>query len=261
MSDAIRVFIGAGKEHWLPTAVLTHSILATTSRPVTVTPLRNHDALIPKDWRRKVPTSFSLQRFLIPQVCEYQGRGIYLDSDQLVLRDIGELWDTPFDDKDRIHTAGDWQSAVMLIDCDRVRWDVGKLCWDMDNGYKRYAALSNLKYESGVTGKLTPWWNWHDRHKLYQPAAQLGKLPDDVRLIHFTRMNTQPWLHNGHPFGHVWNSALLSAIDAGAFTTADVRREIERQNVRPSLALVIGDAMREPDEDWRKRNRKRLRGL
>jgi len=261
MSDAVRVFIGAGKEHWLPAEVLRHSILATTSRPVEIVNLREHDGLIPKPWRGKVPTSFSLQRFLIPQVCGYQGHGIYLDSDQLVLRDIGEPWDTPFADNDRIHTAGDWQSAVMLIDCERVRWSVAALCAEMDAGAKRYPALSNLKYETGVTGKLTQWWNWHDRCKLYKAAAELGKLPDDVRLIHFTRMNTQPWLFDPHPFGTLWNNALLSAIRDGAITTDDVRREIDNQNVRPSLSRLLNEQPREVDRAWRDRNRKRLRGL
>lgn len=259
MEETIRVFVGCGPEHWLPAQVLAHSIRRNTSRPVDVQPLHQWDTLIPKAWRRKVPTSFSLQRFIIPEVCGYQGRGIYLDSDQLVLGDIGEAWDVPFAKGERIHTGGDWQSAVMLIHCKRVTWSIRELCRDMDEGRKVYPKLSNLKYESGVTGNLTENWNFHDRLKSYKRWTHSGQesLPDSVRLFHYTLMKTQPWLFDGHPQGAMWNTALLAAIEDGAITRDQVRDQIAKQNVRPSLSLVIGDDQRETDDAWRTRNRDR----
>ena len=37
-------------------------------------------------------TPFSFQRFLIPELCGFKGRGIYVDSDMQVFEDIRGLW-------------------------------------------------------------------------------------------------------------------------------------------------------------------------
>ena len=41
-------------------------------------------------------TPFSFQRFLIPELCGYSGKAIYLDADMQVFRDIRELWNYDF---------------------------------------------------------------------------------------------------------------------------------------------------------------------
>lgn len=231
----IRVFVGAGPEHWLPLQVLRSSILRRTTRDVLVIPLAVVEGThsIPSAWKTKAPTSFSFQRFLIPAACEYQGFGIYLDSDQIVLDDIGGLWDTPFPDGARVLTTGGWQSAVMLIDAAVNFWEIAKLCGQLDAGLLKYKNLSNLKFltEREVVGSLDPRWNCMDE------LPEKGQHP---LLMHYTGMRSQPWLKMGHPLGDIWLTELLRTIECGDLRRDDVLREIDRGHVRPSLSQAVG---------------------
>lgn len=239
MSETVKVFVGGGIEHWLPTQVLRSSILRRTSRSVEVAPLREVEQriTIPPERQRKAPTSFSFQRFLIPEACQFQGKGIYVDSDQVVLADIGGLWDTPFPEGAQVLTTGGWQSAVMLIDCAAARWEINDLCKRLDGAppYTKaipYNKLSSLKFmkESQVVGALDPRWNCMD---------ELPKNGDPF-LVHYTAMRTQPWLKKGHPLNDLWITELLRTIEARHLSEDDVVREVEQGNVRPSLLEVIG---------------------
>lgn len=234
--DAVQVFIGGGNAEWLPTAVLEFSIRRHTARLVQVTPLAGVEMSIPipvpKDPRNRAVTSFSFQRFLIPQALDFQGRGIYLDSDMLVVGDIGELWDNPFPAGSEVQMCPGWQSAVMLIDA-KIGWRIDGLINLMDRGGIRYKDLVNVKALGGATNSLPPEWNCTDRP---DPNAMDVKR---AKLLHYTDMNLQPWLHAKHPHGALWTTELLEAIRAGFLRVEDVLREIEYGHVRPSLALVV----------------------
>lgn len=259
MSETVRVFVGCAKEHRLAFQVLRHSIECRTTARVEVYPLINADAEqaadhwqddplyekyepiaipIPQDPKQRAATTFSFTRFLIPELCGFNGRGIYLDSDQIVLADIAEMWNTDFDGADVVKTPG-WQSAVMLIDC-RVGWRISEIVRDIDAGSKSYVGTMNLKKMGKLRDGLSPFWNYIDRGvDLSDPAS----FPDRglAKLIHYTRMDTQPWLRAGHPLAHYWYHELLDAIAAGKIAIGEVRRAIEVGDVRPSLARLIGD--------------------
>lgn len=241
MSNSPRIFIGGGEEHWLPSKVLESSIIRRTANAV-VTPLLDVERRIPipGNWKARCPTSFSLQRFLIPEACGFLGRGVYLDSDMVVLSDIRGLWDTPFPDGAKVLTTGGWQSAVSLLDAKACGWSIRDICKRLDEGFP-YGKLSSLKFMSKteVVGALDPRWNCMD---------ELPK-DGDPFLVHFTAMNSQPWAKRGHPLGDIWVNELLGTIEAGHIAKADVVREIERGHVRPSLREVIGAGTSTPEED------------
>ena len=241
----IRVFIGAGPEHKIPAEVLKHSILSRTERDVEITLLSEVEKTvpIPKKWKRWAPTGFSFQRFLIPEACGYQGKGIYLDSDMLVFGDIGELWDTPFPEDATILNTGGWQSAVMLIDCEKTRWQIKDLCGQLDAKTKNYGPMCNLKYEK-IAGALNEYWNFHDRSKLYKQWNEThDALPPECRLLHYTDLAKQPWDKNGasHQLEFIWRAELLFALDTGAITKDDVMEAVRRQDIRPSIAGWVGE--------------------
>lgn len=237
--DIVRVFVGCGPEHWLAYKVLEYSIAATAEDSVEILPLLEVEKLhpIPKRWKQRAPTSFSFQRFLIPAACQYQGKGIYLDSDQIVLHDIRDLWDTEFPEGADVLTTGGWQSAVMLIDCESARWDIEELCRRLDAGEFSYSKLSNLRVPiCTVAGALDPMWNCIDRPDPHSLC------PQGAKLLHYTDMRLQPWLRKGHPVEGKWLDALHAAIRAEWITADDVMSEISKGHVRPSLALEIGRA-------------------
>ena len=92
--DPIRVFCGGDRSQQLPFEVFAHSVSRHTRRRVEVRTIDNALAPIPEDPRFQPYTEVSFARFVIPALCQYRGRAIYMDSDMLVLADIGELWDT-----------------------------------------------------------------------------------------------------------------------------------------------------------------------
>lgn len=90
----IRIFIGFDPRETVAWHVLTHSILARASVPVSFTPLalNNLQGLM---WRESNPlqsTQFSFSRFLTPYLSGYEGWSLFMDCDMLVQDDIAKLW-------------------------------------------------------------------------------------------------------------------------------------------------------------------------
>lgn len=242
MAGEIRVFVGGQTEHRLCFAVLKHSILRHTQSPVEVKLICDLMPKLqePQSKKNRPATSFSLQRFAIPELCGFEGRGIYLDSDMIVRADIRELWELPFPKGSRVLAPPGWQTSVLLWDC-AYRVTIAKLVRDMDAGTRGYAQVMNakgLKVARTIPGE----WNRMDRyHEMGDPHA---------RLLHYTSMNTQPWLYAGHTHEVFWRQELDSALGAGAITKDDVMVEIARRHVRPSLATVVGQVPPYPDSEF-----------
>ena len=232
----IKVFVGGTEEHDLPIKVLEQSILTRTNEPCTVYSIheelkaRNRTIPVPRDKRQRPVTSFSFHRFMIPELCSWQGKGIYLDSDQLVQHDIAEMWNTPFPDGANVLTTGGWQSAVMLIDCEKARWNIDDLVDKMNRGEMGYRHLMNLRHSfASVAGALDPRWNCKDKPE-----------PNGCFLMHYTHMRMQPWLTIKHPYGPLWVSELRKHLALGTITNEDVLASVDSSHVRPSLAILAG---------------------
>ena len=90
----IRVFIGYDPREAVAFGVLSHSIHARASQPVSIAPLMLSE--LGGVYRRErdplQSTDFSFSRFLTPYLCGYQGWAIFMDCDMLVLDDIAKLW-------------------------------------------------------------------------------------------------------------------------------------------------------------------------
>ena len=128
----IRVFIGSGEASRVERNTAIYSLRKNSKRELDIYVFNGtHNSvqlndgepfLAPMSLRVKYQniTEFSLYRFLIPELCNYQGRAIYIDSDTVCLSDIGELFETPMGDADflvRRDTNPDevlWGLSVML---------------------------------------------------------------------------------------------------------------------------------------------------
>src|SRR5207237_1121984 len=126
----IRLFVGTDSTQRLAARVLEYSIKCHSSMSVDFVPMCDVPVPLPRDPRNRPRTGFSFARFLIPSLCGYQGRAIYLDADMLVFDDISKLWDLPLGeagvlcaeqptDKGRIR-----QYSVLLLDCARLPWRI-----------------------------------------------------------------------------------------------------------------------------------------
>ena len=101
----IRIFVGcaANNEDLESQAVLEWSLRKNTKRELDITwcqlsrdPSSPWYSDGPHGWQTPFwTTPFSCLRWSCPALCNFTGQAIYLDSDIIVLADIGELWDQP----------------------------------------------------------------------------------------------------------------------------------------------------------------------
>lgn len=237
MQSPIKVFVAATDAQMLAVKVLEYSIRRNTSMSVEVMPL--HQALIPFALPRAVEnqprTPFSFQRFLIPQLMGYQGRAIYMDSDMQVFGDLRRLWALPFDGADLLAvrepsgTGRRPQFSVMLMNCEILRWNILEIIEELDAGKLTYQQLMyEMKVANNIRAGIEPAWNSLERYTEGETA-----------LLHYTDMQTQPWLDVTNPLGYLWFQCLFEAIDAGFITQPFILEEIRRGHVRPSVAYQI----------------------
>jgi hypothetical protein len=231
LSETVRVFVGTEPKTEIARRVLECSILRHTDQKVVVTPM------IGPAWEYDhagvpVGTGFSLRRWLIPAFCQWQGRAIYLDADQLVFADINDLWHKPDGhpqpagcsawmsyqpDKFR---ATPWpQSSVMVIDCAAARAQWG---WHLAEVLKHlranptktaYADFMHCAWMTPPPGRIEDGWNSLNAHT-----------PGKTKLLHYTKEDTQPWYNPAHPHAHLWQLALSVAIARG-FVTDELLEE------------------------------------
>lgn len=237
----IRVFVAATDIQRLAVRVLAYSIRRRASMDVEVSSIGDAGPTIPlpRDPARRPRTPFSFQRFLIPALAGYRGRAIYLDSDMLVFRDIARLWTLPMDGADvlaaRAGVEADRrpQFSVMLLDCDRLRWDIADIVTRLDDGRLDYQALMyEMAVADNVRAGIPASWNALETFD-----------PDETALLHYTDMPTQPWLSTANPLGYLWVRALFDAVDEGAISRAEVAAEVEAGHVRPSLLFQLDNRL------------------
>lgn len=88
----LRIFIGYDQREKVAYHVLAHSILKRSSVPVSITPVARQNMPFYKRERGEFEsTEFSITRFLVPALCDFQGYAVFMDSDMLCLGDVAEF--------------------------------------------------------------------------------------------------------------------------------------------------------------------------
>lgn len=240
----VKVFVAATDAQMLAVKVLEYSIRKNASLTVDIIPLQQVGIDIPqprdkKNWPR---TPFSFQRFLIPQACSFQGRAIYLDSDMQVFTDIRELWDIPLEGnallsaRDAREGGRKPQYSVMLLNCAALDWNINAIVSSLDEGRLSY---EGLMYNMAVAGRqealIPAEWNSLEHYKEGQ-----------TRLLHYTDMDTQPWVYTNNPHGYLWCRDLFEAIRTGHVGLDMLDEHIARGWVRPSLRYQFDHNIADP---------------
>ncbi|EAR22066.1 ELM1/GtrOC1 family putative glycosyltransferase [Nitrococcus mobilis] len=202
----VRIFLGTEGAQFRAERVFVWSIAKVRD------PARRYEIYLLKDLpgfdRRWWLTGFTAYRFAIPELAGGVGRAIYNDTDQIYLADPAELFDTPMQGHGFL-SIQPRDTSVMLIDCARmVRvWTLARARWR-----RRKQLEAKALAVSGTWGRLDGAWNARDSE--YTPGRS--------RLVHFTTLQTQPWLpfpddyvywHN--PVGALWSELERSADQAG----------------------------------------------
>jgi len=213
--------------------------------------------------------SFTLTRFMPPELMNYEGRSVVLDPD--VFATYSDIWELLSMDMGeaaimcRKQKSDVWGSSVMLLDNTKLKhWSIRQIVQNLLSLSLDYKDVMSLVNEKAPIAELSKDWNSFD------------ELNASTKLLHNTQRNTQPWRaglkldyqpkpmkplfgvlrrewvhtllgknpnrHREHPdkrqtdffFGQ-----LKSAMLEGRISRTDVELEVARKHVRPdALSLV-----------------------
>lgn len=192
--DTIKIFIGSEPGNQDAEITLEWSISQTTSGPYEIYWMsegipcstwqhwnkgRDHNKQNTKTgWK----TNFSAFRWAIPELCNFEGKAIYLDVDQIVLKDIRNLWELPINNYSYL-AINNLRTDVMLLNCSKFEnswWPSISEMKVSGNSQRHYRRLVEKNTEVG------------NLDKKYNCLDGEG-FDEETTIIHFTKMTTQPW--------------------------------------------------------------------
>jgi hypothetical protein len=239
----VRVYVATEDGQMLATRVLEYSIRRRASISVEVHPLHQFGITVPEPMalENRPRTPFSFQRFLVPQAAGHRGRAIYMDSDMQVMSDIRSLWQLPMGEHQLLavgeptKTGRKPQFSVMLLDCERLGWDIRRIVADLDSGALTYGGLMHeMKIASSWSAEIPPNWNC------------LERFDQDTALLHYTDMDRQPWIATNNPLARLWVKELRSAIADGFISHDYVVEQVNAGFARPSLLWQLEHDLDDP---------------
>jgi len=192
----IPVYIGYDQREAVAFSVLSHSIHARSTEPVSITPLMLSQ-LRDTFKREKHPlqsTEFSFSRFLTPYLSSYTGWSVFMDCDMLMLEDIARLWE-----------LRDERYAVMVVKHEHVPRETRKFLGMPQSRYEKKNWSSVMLFNNPRCRALTPDYvstaSGLDLHQFKWLASEdeIGALPRrwnhlvdydppeaDAALVHYT---------------------------------------------------------------------------
>lgn len=192
MIEPIKIFVGtsANNEDAEAEMVLEYTLRKNTTHPLDITWMRQtKDEDSPwGGWQtQRWSTPFSGFRWAIPEVCGYHGRAIYMDVDQLNLRDIADLFSVDLKNHPlaarRGARFGGHEFCVIVFDNERMGdllMPTSRMKPNPDIHHRYIGMFSGSDYVLD----LDPRWNCHDGD---------GLAIDNIWHLHYTKMSTQPW--------------------------------------------------------------------
>lgn len=181
----IRVFVGTSEHSDDKDAerVLEYTLRKNCPEEIDLVFMRNSDQgffggnFVNSDWW----TPFSLLRWAIPEYCNFEGRALYLDVDQVNFKNIADLYYMDMRDKAVAVREPDKRTCVMLMDCKKLREKVPSV-QKLKTGMYSSEFIKNITdYDSTVFDAR---WNCLDGE---------DRRVSDIWHLHFTEMTTQPW--------------------------------------------------------------------
>jgi hypothetical protein len=139
-------------------------------------------------WLNEDLQSFTITRFLPPQLMGYAGRALVVDPDVFAVTDVWDLLNRDMGGKAIMCRGskfknGAFATSVMLLECAKLHhWDVEKGFNELFEGKRDYHNWMSLLMEDRETiGTFENEWNDFD------------KLTPATRMVHNTHRRTQPW--------------------------------------------------------------------
>ena len=232
----MRIFIGCDESQVLGAKIFEYSVRKRSSITAVCDDMLLVDMPWPKDPKNQPRTQFSFKRFVIPALMGYKGRAVYVDADMQVLRDFRGMWETDFAGATVLHCAPSSperpkQFSVLLLDCNRLKWDIKEIVAGLDRGDYDYDKLMKhicIEPPENVREGLSSDWNSLEEYT-----------PGKTGLIHYTDMHTQPWVSRKNKNGDLWLTDLRSALKEGFVSRDELHAAAQKGYLRPSLMMQL----------------------
>lgn len=196
----IRIFVGtsANGEDAVAEKTLEYSLRKHCSENLEVIFMRNNGSYMGYFNAAAWATPFTNFRWTIPEYCNFTGRAIYMDVDQLNLKDISELYNIDLEGKPFASRAD--RLCVMVMDCEAMKNLIAPV--EQIRSHQNYN--NSIYWNIVKLGKhFDTRWNCLDGED--RPIS-------DIWHLHFTSMPTQPWKpawFRGHTRPH-WRPDLVA---------------------------------------------------
>ena len=193
-----RIFIGYDKGESVAFHVLVHSIIRRSSEPVSITPIVRSAVPLTRERGELESTDFSITRFLVPYLCNYEGNALFMDCDMLCLCDINDIFDL-YDERYTLQVVKHTYYPTNNVKMDnriQTRYPFKNWSSVMLFNNEKCANLS-LPYVDCATGLDLHQFNW------VESREDIGDLPEHYNylvghskieqpaIIHFTQGG--PW--------------------------------------------------------------------
>ncbi len=204
----LRIFIGYDSREAEAADVLEFSLRQHASIPLDIRYLKLAELGFDRPRDPLQSTEFTYTRFLVPHLCGYVGKAVFMDCDMLCLGDIKELHDLDMTGLalrvvkhdyrptasvkmdgcvQTVYPRKNW-SSLMLMNCAELRLWTPEVVANQTGAYlHRFQDIPDEKI-----GGIPDTWN------------TLDWMDASTKLIHYT--GGGPWFeqYKDHPFGHVW---------------------------------------------------------
>lgn len=207
----LRIFIGWDSRFPEPADVLSYSLQKHSSIPLDIHFLKLDDLDLDRERDPLASTEFTYSRFLVPHLCGFQGKAVFMDNDMLCFDDIKELDDLEMDDHALRVVKHEYQptnatkmygcpqtayprknwSSLMIMNCDRLKLWSKQVVETQSGAYlHRFQDVPDEQI-----GEIPKTWN------------TLDWMDEGTKLIHYT--NGGPWFddYRNHPHADVWYAA------------------------------------------------------
>jgi lipopolysaccharide biosynthesis glycosyltransferase len=204
----LRIFIGWDSRFPEPADVLAYSLRKYASIPLDIRYLKLNELNLQRAHDPLQSTEFTYTRFLVPHLCGFEGKAIFMDNDMLCLGDIRELDELDMSNYALRVVQHDYQpentvkmygcvqtayprknwSSLMIMRCDRLKLWSKQVVETQTGAYLH--RFQDIPDEA--IGEIPKTWNtldWMDAR---------------TSLIHYT--NGGPWFeqYRDHPHAGVW---------------------------------------------------------
>ena len=206
--------------------------------------------------------SFTMTRFMPPEMMGFSGRALVIDPDIFALTDI-----LPLIEMDLGNAAiaackkNPWDTSVMVLDNTKLtHWKIGLLLNDIAARKRSYEDIAALRDETVTIAELSREWN------------SLDRLDEKTKMLHTTQRLTQPWKtglsidftfnpvpklfgfiprfwvthpthyqpHKNREIEKLFFEILRDALRDRAVSVQDVEDGIRSKDLRPDILSVIG---------------------